>query len=204
MTTEQLAPAPAPTLIFRPATYMERLPLAEMFPAAQALEVELGSGDGSFMAKYAQAHPETNFIGVERLLGRLRKLDRKARRLDLRNLRLMRLEASYFVEYMIPKGGARAIHLYFPDPWPKRRHHKNRLVNAEFAKSCAGALEPGGVMYLRTDNAEYFQQMLEVFGASADFEETRTPESLSAIITDFERGFNAQGIPTRRAAYQRK
>jgi tRNA (guanine-N7-)-methyltransferase len=207
MTTEQLAPArppnPPPTLVFRPASYMERLPLAEMFPVAQPLEVELGSGDGSFMAKYAAANPGTNFIGVERLLGRLRKLDRKGLRLGLKNLRLMRLEALYFVEYMLPKETAQALHLYFPDPWPKRKHHKNRLVNEQFAKAVSQALTRGGVAYLRTDNAEYFEQMLTVFGGNADFEKIETPDTLAAVITDFERGFNAQGIGTRRAAFRK-
>ncbi|MEW6304491.1 MAG: tRNA (guanosine(46)-N7)-methyltransferase TrmB [Verrucomicrobiota bacterium] len=195
---------PSASLIYRPASYVERLKPEEMFPETRPLEVELGSGDGSFLAQYAQLHPERNFIAVERLLGRLRKLDRKGRRAALANLRLLRIEASYFTEYLLPPGGVQAIHVYFPDPWPKRRHHKNRLVNTPFTGAVARALAPQGVIYLRTDNEEYFAQMTEVFARNQAFELVETPEELSRVITDFERDFNAEGIPTRRAAYRKR
>src|SRR5262245_10749842 len=104
------------SLLYRPESWVHPLPLAEMFAESQPLEVELGSGDGSFLAQWAGAHPERNFIGVERLLGRLRKLDRKGQRLGLRNLRVMRIEASYFLEYLLPPESVSALHVYFPDP----------------------------------------------------------------------------------------
>src|SRR2546422_8436890 len=127
-----LASQTQPSLLHRPASYFERLALTQLFEKGQPLEVELGSGDGSFIVHYAQLHPEHNFIGVERLLGRLRKIDRKGLRAKLTNLRLVRIEASYFLEYLLPPESAIAIHVYFPDPWPKRRHHKHRLVNPRF------------------------------------------------------------------------
>jgi tRNA (guanine-N7-)-methyltransferase len=181
---------------------VDPLPLPRLFPRPQPLEVELGSGDGSFLAQWAATHPDRNFLGVERLLGRLRKLDRKAGRQGLRNLRLLRIEAAYFVRYLLPPASVEAIHLYFPDPWPKRRHRAHRLVNAAFAEAAARALVPGGIVYLRTDDEDYFAQMLEVFGGAPAFRLVETPPDLSAVVTDFERGFNAQGIPTRRAAYR--
>src|SRR5688572_22700975 len=113
------------SLIYRPASYLDRLPLAEMFPQAQPLEVELGAGDGSFLIAWAKANPARNFLGVERLLGRIRKIDRKASRAGLQNVRLMRIEASYFLEYLLPRNSVTALHIYFPDPWPKRKHWKN-------------------------------------------------------------------------------
>jgi tRNA (guanine-N7-)-methyltransferase len=193
-----------PTLVIRPASYVERLDLAQIYPVRQPLEVELGSGDGSFLAQYAHAHPEHNFLGVERLLGRLRKLDRKGRRASLKNLRLVRLEASYFVEYLLPASSVRALHIYFPDPWPKRRHRPRRLVNARFTEIARAALEPQGVVHLRTDNEDYFAQMTEVFGANPAFEATDIPPALSAIVTDFEREFQAKGIRTLSASYRRR
>lgn len=198
------SPKTAPSsLLFQPATVVERLRLDELFPTRQPLEVELGSGDGSFIAQYAALHPEHNFIAIERLLGRLRKIDLKGRRAGLTNLRGLRMEASYFLEYLLPKGSAAAIHVYFPDPWPKRRHHKNRLINEAFAKSAAQALAAGGAVYLRTDDADYFAQMKDVFNAAPEFVEIQAPESLCLIITDFERNFLKRGVPTLRAAYQR-
>jgi tRNA (guanine-N7-)-methyltransferase len=174
-----------------------------MFPQAQPLEIELGSGDGSFLAQYAGLHRERNFIGVERLLGRLRKLDRKAVRLGLTNVRAVRIEAGYFLEHLLPPGSAEAVHIYFPDPWPKRRHHKHRLINERFPILARKTLADGGVVYLRTDDAAYFAQMKEVFAASDSFAETPTSEELAATLTDFERGFLAKGIQTLRVAYRK-
>lgn len=193
-----------PTLICRPASYVERLSPDRLFPAQQPLEVELGSGDGSFLAEWARLHPAHNFLGVERLLGRLRKLDRKGLRAGLTNLRLIRLEASYLVEFLLPRESVRALHIYFPDPWPKRRHHKNRLINARFTSVARQALQPGGQVFLRTDNSDYFAQMRAVFQADSAFQPIDTPLSLGAVKTDFERDFEAQGIPILRAAYQRQ
>lgn len=188
--------------IFRPASWVERLRLEEMFPLARPLEVELGSGDGSFMAKWAALNPERNFLGVERLLGRLRKLDRKAQRVGLANLRLMRIEAAYFLEFLLPLRSVDAMHLYFPDPWPKRKHRKNRLVNERFPELVSRVLVADGVMYLRTDDLDYFSQMREVFAADKRFVEVETPAEMMAVITDFERGFQARGVSTNRAAYR--
>ena len=177
--------------------------LAEVFPKAQPLEIELGSGDGSFLAEYARRHPEHNFIGTERLLGRIRKLERKCRRLGLENLGGVRIESSYFLQYLLPPHAAVALHIYFPDPWPKRKHRRHRLINEAFPVLASHAMAPNGVVYLRTDNEDYFNQMLEVFAASPLFLPTGTPDELAGLTTDFERDFQARGIQTLRAAYQR-
>jgi tRNA (guanine-N7-)-methyltransferase len=186
------------------ASVIDRLDLARLFSTAQPLEVELGSGDGSFLAQYAQLHRDRNFVGVERLLGRLRKLDRKAQRLGLQNIRILRIEASYFLEHLLPRHSAVALHIYFPDPWPKRKHHKNRLINQTFPELARQGLQARGIVYLRTDDAEYFEQMTKVFAKADFFEEISTPEPLAAVVTDFERNFLARGVQTRRAAYQLK
>jgi tRNA (guanine-N7-)-methyltransferase len=189
-------------LIYTLPSILERLNLTKLFPKAQSLDVELGCGDASFIAEYGVRHPERNFIGVERLLGRIRKLDRKGRRAGLTNLRGVRIENAYFLEYLLPPNSAGALHVYFPDPWPKKRHRKNRLVNERFPKLCRAALTPGGLVYLRTDDADYFAQMTEVFAANPAFRLVETPSELAGLLTDFEKGFNARNIETRRAAYQ--
>ncbi len=198
-------PRPGEKWLYRPESWFEPLDLGRVFGAGGPLEVELGSGDGSFLVSWAGSNPGRRFLGVERLLGRIRKLDRKAQRAGLTNIRALRIEASYCVEYLLPPSSAEAVHLYFPDPWPKRRHHKNRLVQGRFPELVHRVLAPGGWMHLRTDNEEYFRQMQEVFGAAKGlFREEATPAELLAVKTDFEREFNARGISTLRASYRRE
>ena len=190
-----------PSLIYPLASIIERIDLAQLFPGDQPLEVELGSGDSSFLAEYARRHAGHNFIGVERLLGRIRKLDRKGRRAGLTNLRGVRIESSYFLEYLLPPHSAIALHIYFPDPWPKRKHRRHRLINERFPAVAQQALAPGGTVYLRTDDENYFEQMTAVFAAAPTFHPVETPGELSALLTDFEKDFQARGIKTLRAAF---
>jgi tRNA (guanine-N7-)-methyltransferase len=198
-----MAPASKPeSLIYTLPSILEHIELPKLFPKPQPLEVELGSGDGSFLVNYATQHPENNFIGVERLLGRIRKMTRRARREHLENLRGVRIESSYFLQYLLPRHSAAALHIYFPDPWPKRKHRRYRLINERFPAMARQALVPGGKIYLRTDDQDYFSQMLEVFAAAPDFEPIAAPEELAAVSTDFERDFHSREIPTLRAAYQ--
>ena len=189
-------------LIVQLRSIVEPLDLTELFPGSQPLEVELGCGDASFLVKHAQRHPETNFIGVERLLGRIKKLDRKGRRAGLANLRGVRIESSYFLQYLLPPHSASALHIYFPDPWPKKKHRRHRLINENFPVLACAALAPGGKIYLRTDDADYFQQITEIFAAAKEFQKIETPAELAALPTDFERDFNSKGIQTLRAAYR--
>jgi len=192
------------SLLVQLQTILEPLKPAELFPQGQPLEVELGCGDASFLVEYARRNPGKNFIGVERLLGRIQKLDKKGRRAGLENTRGVRIESAYFLEYLLPPHGANALHIYFPDPWPKKKHARHRLINEQFPALAARALATDGIVYLRTDDTDYFLQMNEVFGAVNFFEKTETPPALSEITTDFEREFNAQGIPTLRVAYRRR
>lgn len=193
---------PNESLIHKIHSIVERIDVGKLFIKEQPVEVELGAGDGSFIATYAQLHPEHNFFGVERLLGRLRKIDKKGKRAGLQNLRAVRVEASYFLEYLLPRQSIVALHVYFPDPWPKRKHRKNRLINERFTELVRIVLKPGGVVYLRTDDADYFAQMTRVFDANAAYQKADIPDDLKAVVTDFERGFNAQGVPTLAAAYR--
>jgi tRNA (guanine-N7-)-methyltransferase len=201
--TASVAPA-GRSLLLKLTSIIERLEPEKIFNDVRPLEIELGSGDGSFLVNYARLHPGRNYLGVERLLGRLRKLDRKALRAGLTNLRGLRVESAYCLEYLLPPGSVTALHVYFPDPWPKRKHRKNRLVNARFTEIARQALAPGGVVFLRTDDGDYFSQMVKEFAANPAFRLVETPGELSAVVTDFERNFLARGVPTLRAAYAKQ
>jgi tRNA (guanine-N7-)-methyltransferase len=200
--TPPVAGPPPPSLLHALESVVDRLDFQTLFPVAQPVEVELGSGDGSFLVQYARLHPERNFLGIERLLGRIRKLDRKGRRAGLANLKGLRIEAAYCLEYLLPAHAAVVVHVYFPDPWPKRRHQARRLVNERFPRLVRGVLAPGGRVYLRTDDPEYFAQMQAVFAADPAFSGVATPLELEACQTDFERDFRAQGKPIFGAACQ--
>ena len=203
MIRESIAkPAALPSLIYKIPSIVQRVDLPQLFSQSQPLEVELGSGDGSFLVDYAKAHPEHNFLGVERLLGRLRKLDRKGLRAGLNNLRGVRIESAYFLEYLLPHRSSVVLHIYFPDPWPKRKHRKNRVINQRFTELAQQSLTPGGVVYLRTDDEDYFSQMVTVFAANSAFRLVETPAAISAVLTDFERNFHERGVATRWAAYR--
>ena len=202
-TTHFGSPSSAGNLVYELPSIVERLDLGQLFPKPQPLEVELGCGDATLTVAYAALHPERNFLGVERLMGRIVKLDKKGRRLGLTNLRGIRIESAYLLEWLLPQNSVSALHVYFPDPWPKKKHRRHRLINERFPALAHQVLQPGGKVFLRTDDADYFNQMCEVFAADKQYQPIDAPAELAAVVTDFEKDFNAQGIPTLRAAYQR-
>jgi tRNA (guanine-N7-)-methyltransferase len=178
-----IAPYTPGLFVHKVESIVERIDVPKLFPKQQPIEVELGSGDGSFIIQWAKLQPHTNFIGVERLLGRLRKVDKKAQRATLTNVRAVRIEASYFLEFLLPEKSIAGLHVYFPDPWPKRKHKVRRLINERFTELAKAALQHGGTVYL---------------------EKIPTPEPLKEVKTDFERYFNARGVPTLDATYRLK
>ena len=180
----------------------EPLSLEELFPLPQPFELEIGCGDGGFLFERAQAHPERNFLGIERLLGRVRKLSKKGLREGLTNLRLLRIEARYVLEYLLPEHAFEALHIYFPDPWPKDRHRRHRLINETFPPLARRILRQKGVIYLRTDDPVYFSQMQETFQDLKDFAVENTPGEIASITTEFERQWLDQGRHIHRAAYR--
>lgn len=204
----QPLPARQPVLrdtnvLVRLDSVLDPLDFAQVFGREAPVEIELGSGDGGFLMRYAELHPERNFLGIERLLGRIRKLERKAPRRGLTNVRGLRIDAAYFLRYLTPQGSVQSIHIYFPDPWPKKRHRSRRLVNAEFVRIAHTALVPGGWVYLRTDDEDYFAQMRESFAGDPRFAACETPRELAEVRTDFEENFLAAGKPTLRATYKK-
>ena len=190
------------TLLHTFTSITEPLRLEALFAEQRPCELEIGCGDGGFLLGYAQANPERNFIGVERLLGRIRKLDKRGRRDSLQNLRLLRIQARYLIKYLFPEQQMEAMHVYFPDPWPKDKHARHRLIDKEFPSHAARLLKPDGVIHLRTDDTSYFERMQETFIAHGRFEFEPTPPDLAARVTEFEAEFNSQGKPTNSASWR--
>ena len=166
--------------------------LADLFPRFAPLEVDLGSGAGSFLIALAAAFPERNFLGVERLLHRVRRTCRGAARADLRNVRVLRREIADAVHSRLPAESVAVFHLLFPDPWPKRRHHPRRLINDFFLRAAWSALEKEGELWVMTDDRDYFEQARKL-AASHPFQEAAWLERPGYPRTDFERRFTAEG-----------
>jgi len=141
--------------------------LAKTFGREAPLHVDLGCGDGSFLCALAQQLPEKNFLGIERLIKRVEKARRKARTID--NVRILRTEISYAVRYLLPAGSVETFYLLFPDPWPKRRHQRRRIVTSDFLNSVQVALEQNGVIYIATDYLDYFQEIKKIAESTPGF-----------------------------------
>lgn len=176
-----------------PANYFAPLDLKAVYGRTAPIEVDLGCGDGSFLVEIAAANPATDFLGIERLFGRVRNARRKIAERELTNARVLRVETSYAVRRMLPAGSVARFHLMFPDPWPKRRHWSRRIVTDEFFVSIHRALASGGVLRLATDQIDYFQEMERLASKSTQFELSSGPESLGARST-FEKRFSQSEI----------
>lgn len=167
---------------------------SEIFADGAPLEVDLGCGDGSFLLEMAQHYPDRRFLGVERLLGRVRKVCRRARQMELQNLKVLRLESLYTVEWLLPRNSISRIHLLFPDPWPKARHHKRRLFQEPFLRAIEAALIPGGEFNFKTDHAAYFEWAQEELAAYPPLNRIEPlPDTEFYPVTDFERQWTEQG-----------
>jgi len=192
--------------LFVPADYFRELHREEIFSdSSRPLEVDLGCGDGTFLTGMAAHHAERDFLGVERMLGRVSKTARKIAAQNLPNARILRLESAYTVAWLLPRASVSRLHLLCPDPWPKKKHAARRLVNqAEFLDGLARILAPGGEFLLKTDDLPYFEDALLSFeGRTAQFERLEWPEDAFFYpTTDFERGWLDAGRVIQRARWR--
>ncbi|MDD5708537.1 MAG: tRNA (guanosine(46)-N7)-methyltransferase TrmB [Kiritimatiellae bacterium] len=189
-------PAPATaSCLLQSADVTAPLPFYDIFRPDRPVELDLGCGKGRFLLARARANPEVQYLGVDRMLPRIRKLDRKVQRLGLGNVRLLRLEAAYTLQYLLPEHSIRRVYLFFPDPWPKRRHHKRRLFDAVFRELLWTRLVPGGEIQIATDHLDYFAEMQRQLRADARFEEVAPMSRSDEEQTDFELIFRGQGLP---------
>jgi tRNA (guanine-N7-)-methyltransferase len=189
--------------LWTPADCFHRATLAEIFERAAPLELDLGCGDGAFILEMARRHPERNFLGTERLLGRVEKVCRAIARGHLANCRILRLESLYTVKWLLPPGSAGIVHIGFPDPWPKRHHHPRRLIQDEFLTALHQVLAPGGEVRIKTDDKPYFMWIEKVIARAAGFERIDWEPEPGYPVTDFEQHFIAQGLPVHRARLRR-
>lgn len=179
---------------FVPTHYFQRIQLDELRRDGRPLEVDLGCGDGRFLMEMARHHPERDFLGVERLLGRVRKVCRKITRNHLENARVLRLESRYVVEWLLPEASVSRLHVMCPDPWPKVRHHRRRLIQTDFLSAVQRCLVPGGEFLFMTDHEEYFEWATAKVAEFGRFERLAWAEdSFFHPKTDFQLQWEAEG-----------
>lgn len=167
--------------------------------AERSLEIEVGSGKGTFLVQEAAREPATNFLGIEWAGPFFRFAADRIRRHDLRNTKMLHGDGSEFITYWCADAVATVLHLYFLDPWPKSRHHKRRLVQTASMHHFHRVLQPGGLVHLVTDHDglwEWYQQHIE---GSADLFDThpfQPPVSAGedeVVGTNFERKYRREG-----------
>jgi tRNA (guanine-N7-)-methyltransferase len=137
-----------------------------LFGRRAPVEMEIGIGSGVFTSHYAAAHPDVNYLGVDNVASEVMRTNDKCRRRGLLNVRLLRADALYLLEDFVPEGSLRRLHIYYSDPWPKKRHHKRRLWRPAITPLIERALEPGGELVLKTDVTEYFEVIQAVLDPS--------------------------------------
>ena len=142
----------------------------EVFGRVAPIEVEYCSGNGAWIVEKAIAHPERNWVAVEIQFDRVRKIWSKIRNFNLSNLLIVCGEALTFTKWYVPRASFAALYVNFPDPWPKEKHAKNRLLKEPFLTEMARVSFPGAVATVATDHAGYTQQIVEGFLSNASWE----------------------------------
>lgn len=182
-------------------------------------ELEIGSGKGTFLVQQAEQSPEVNYLGIEWAREFWLYAADRVRRRGLTNVKLLNADASEFVRWRMPSAIAQVIHLYFPDPWPKSKHHRRRMVQDAFLEQALRLLVDGGELRVVTDHADYFAWMEEHFDRWSDtpekpdaskpftrlaFERPASAREGEIVGTNFERKYRVEGRPFNAAVLKKK
>lgn len=174
------------------------------------VELEIGSGKGTFLVQQATQLPGVNYVGIEYARAFCLYGADRIRRRNLTNVRMIHADAKTIVTWYCPDAIFRQVHIYFPDPWPKKRHHKRRMVQADFLVELHRVLEPGGMIRLVTDHDGYFEWMQDHAAQSAAlfdreaFERPVSADSGEVVGTNFERKYRREGRPFHGMTLRKK
>jgi tRNA (guanine-N7-)-methyltransferase len=174
---------------------------AQLFGNHHPVEIEIGMGKGTFLTEQAKARPDVNFFGIEWARWFWRYASDRLRRNGCNNARTVRAEASYFLTEFVPAASVSVLHIYFPDPWPKARHHKRRLIQPQFMPLVLRILTPGGRIQIVTDHQGYWEENIEPVVRSAegfkvvDYNRPGSAGDGEFVGTNFERKYAREGRP---------
>lgn len=171
-----------------------------LFGNDNPVELEIGMGKGTFLTDAAKAQPETNFFGLEYARWYWRYASDRLRRNNCQNARTARAEAGFFLREFVPDGSLSIVHIYFPDPWPKKRHHKRRLIQPPFLLQVQRILKPAGRLQIVTDHEDYFDHIKQVIAASPLKQIEYTPGDVG---TNFQRKYQKEGRTFHAIAAER-
>lgn len=191
--------APVTFIIPFPET-AESLPLSEIFQNDQLLDVDVGCGKGRFLLARATASPDRNYLGIDRRLKRIQKVDRKLVRAGITNVRLL-CDNALGVISGLSSASVTTYYLFFPDPWPKRRHHRRRLVAESFLEGIHRTLAPEGLIHVKTDNHDYFEQIRGLFQNDQRFQPESPYEPTEEEKTEFEMVFSGLNVKIERCSF---
>ena len=181
-----------------PADYSKPLVLHQVFGRNAPVEVDLGCGDGLFLATMADENPKRDFLGIEQTIGRVRSACRKIARRNLTNARVLRAEIAETVRHLLAPASVEVFHLMFPDPWPKRRHHSRRLVTEEFLRSITRTLTADGTLRIVTDHADYFDDITRALSHVSHLALDPKGEAHLPATSTFEEKFRGSGAEIYR------
>ena len=189
-------------------TELDSLKWADFFGDDRPVELELGTGKAGFLLRRAQAHPERNFLGIEWANKYYRYAVDRMQRWQATNVRLLRADASHFIRIVCPRDSLAALHVYHPDPWPKKRHHKRRLFQKPFVDAAAACLVPGGHWAVQTDHAEYFEIIRALLRSHPQLVETPFDDpdfgvEAARVATNFEIKYLREGRRMYQIAVKR-
>ena len=178
-------------------------PAAE-FGRSAPLEVEIGSGKARFLIEAASREPGRDFLGLELSLAYYRICRDRVARAGLPNVRVIRADGRRFVETSLAPASVSAFHIYFPDPWPKKRQRKRRLLDGVFLETLASRLVPGGLVRIATDHADYSSGVDPILETVAGLERLEWDAFPSPPSTHYEIKYRAEGRPIRRFLLRRR
>ena len=194
----------APDLEIPPGRVEGPFDFEALFGNSRPVEMEIGIGKGRFLLAQAEARPQVNFLGVEWSLKYLRVARDRARSRGLGNIRLFRADARHVLAALVPDGSLARVHVYCPDPWPKKRHRKRRLFTEETAAHLGRVLADGGYLDLSTDVLEYFEEITMVVPAHSGLRKAVDPlfpDDGTEGRTSYEAKYVQAGRTIYRAAY---
>jgi len=168
-----------------------------LFGNEQPLELEIGTGKGTFLSEEASRRTGVNFIGIDRASRYWRHASDRLRRRGCSNVRVILVDAGYFLAEFVPDAALAAVHVHFPDPWPKKRHHKRRLIQPKLIREVERVLIPGGRLQIVTDHQDYFAHIEAVIRSSSlapsPYVRPATAEGEELVGSNFERKYQRLG-----------